>query len=215
MRAAWVQLLGLCLYSAGAFGAEEAATPAAGAPVRIVAIVPFGEVPRAHLQVVARAIEARSAVVVRIQPARPLPREAFYEPRKRWRAEKLLETLDAEAPADAWKVVGVTAAELSTTKDEIFDWGIAGLGNIGGKSCVVTTYLYTKHHKVKGDVERRLEDLSVHEFGHTLGLPHCRTDRCVMADAKGKALKSADRSTGQFCQLCRSGLTGNVLKPKP
>jgi hypothetical protein len=53
-------------------------------------------------------------------------------------------------------VVAVTEAEISTTKGDIFDWGIAGLGNLGGLSCVVSAYIYKKHSKTKEDLLRRL-----------------------------------------------------------
>src|SRR4051812_42596475 len=107
----------------------------------LISIVPLGDVELEYLEAVKAAIEARVEATVRIEPKRELPPEAFYKPRKRWRAEKLLDALDANPPADAWKVIGVTNGEISTTKGNIFDWGIAGLGNINGRSCVVSLYL--------------------------------------------------------------------------
>ncbi|MHB8873212.1 MAG: hypothetical protein ACYC8T_05950 [Myxococcaceae bacterium] len=194
-----------------------AAPPVAPAqpPKRVVAIIPFGKVEQPMLDEVARALRARVDVDTRIDPVRALPKAAFYPPRKRYRAEKLLDALDEQPPLGAWKAVAVTEAEISTTKEDIVDWGIAGLGNMGGRSCVLTLYIYRKHSKVRGDVARRLADLAVHEFGHTLGLDHCPMVGCVMRDAKGKALKSADTSTGQYCGRCRAGVEGGVLLPPP
>src|SRR5688500_17068948 len=106
------------------------ASPDAGTP-RVVAIVPFGKVEQVYLDEVASAVKARVDVEVRFEPMRPLPKEAFYPPRQRWRAEKLLDAIDADPPAGGWKVIAVTHAEVSTTKGEIHDWGIAGLGNLG------------------------------------------------------------------------------------
>lgn len=191
---------------------------AADAPARIVAIVPLGPVKQAYLERVAQELQARMNVQIRIEPQRELPPEAFYKPRKRWRAEKLLEALDANPPKDAWKVVGVTEAEISTTKGDIVDWGIAGLGNIGGSSCVLSAYIYKKHSKKEDVLLRRLGDLAVHEFGHTLGFDHCETEGCVMADAKGKAIKSADESSGLYCAHCLEILSPEeraLIKPPP
>ena len=98
--------------------------------------------------------------------------------------------------------MAVTEAEISTTKGDIHDWGIAGLGSIGGPSCVVSAYIYKKHSKTKAALLRRLGDLAVHEFGHTLGFPHCEEKGCVMSDAKGKAISSADASSGLYCAKC-------------
>lgn len=184
----------------------------AAEPGRIISVVPFGKVEQRTLDVMKEAIEARVNATVRFEAERPLPAAAFYAPRKRWRAEKLLEALDADKPAGAWRIVAVTGAEISTTKGDIRDWGIAGLGNIGGPSCVVSTYLYKKHSKTKAVLERRFADVTVHELGHTLGMDHCETAGCVMSDAKGKAMASADASTSQYCESCRQQAPPSVLK---
>jgi archaemetzincin len=190
-----VALLGAC--------AVSAAEP----PEPVVVIVPLGPVKQEYIDTVAQEIQARMNVTVRVDPQRVLPAEAFYMPRHRWRAEKLLEAIDSAPPSGAWKVVAVTEVEISTTKGKIFDWGIAGLGSIGGLSCVVSAHIYKKHSKSKEVLLRRLGDLAVHEFGHTLGFDHCPTKACVMADAKGKAIKSADESSGQFCAQCLDTLS--------
>lgn len=180
---------------------------------RIVSVVPLGPVEQRYLDLVKEALEARADVVVRFEASRELPAEAFYQPRKRWRAEKLLDALDAAKPDDAWRVVGVTNGEISTTKGDIKDWGIAGLGNLGGPSCVVSLFLYKKYSRTRAVLERRFADVAVHEFGHTLGMDHCPTAGCVMSDAKGKAMASADASSGRYCQSCRAKAPAGALKP--
>lgn len=205
-------LLVVALLGASLVSAQEAA------PKRVVAIVPLGSVKQEYLDRVAQEIQARLDVEVRFEPERELPKEAFYKPRKRWRAEKLVDALDANPPAGAWKVVGVTEAEISTTKGDIVDWGIAGLGNIGGRSCVLSAYIYKKHSKDPDVLLRRLGDLAIHEFGHTLGFDHCEQQGCVMADAKGKAITSADESSGQYCEHCLNQLSPEdraLMKPHP
>ncbi|MFP2931583.1 hypothetical protein ACLESO_41640 [Pyxidicoccus sp. 3LG] len=169
---------------------------------RVVAIVPFGKVKQAVLERVAKEIQARLKVQVRFDPRRELPKAAYYAPRSRWRAEKLLEAIDADPPKGAWKVVAVTDAEISTTKEDIPDWRIGGLGSLGGLSCVASTYIYRKHSRTEDVLMRRVADLAIHEFGHTLGFDHCETEGCVMADAKGKAIESADKSSGHYCARC-------------
>ena len=193
----------------------DAGVEVAPAPRRIIAIVPLGKVEQPMLEAMAKALRARVDADIRFDPVRPLPKEAFYKPRNRWRAEKLLDALDAAPPENAWKVVAVTESEISTTKGDIFDWGIAGLGNINGRSCVLTLYLYRKHTRTPGDVARRLADITVHEFGHTLGLDHCPMVACVMRDAKGNAIKLADTSSGQYCGRCRAKVADGVLLPVP
>ena len=179
---------------------------------RIIRLVPLGDVEPELLEAVSKAITSRVNATIEIAKGEPLPPEAFYKPRKRWRAEKLLEFLDTTKATGAWRVVGVTNAEISTTKGDIFDWGIAGLGTIGGPSCVVSAQLYKKHSKTKAVMLHRFSDVAVHELGHTLGMPHCESTGCVMADAKGNAIKSADHSTGQYCEPCRKLAPDGSLK---
>jgi len=178
---------------------------------RVIRLVPLGDVEPELLDAVSKAITARVNATIEVAGREELPAEAFYKPRKRWRAEKLLEFLDARA-AGAWRVVGVTNAEISTTKGDIVDWGIAGLGTIGGPACVVSAQLYKKHSKTKAVMLRRFSDVAVHELGHTLGMPHCESKGCVMADAKGNAIKSADHSTGEYCGPCRALAPEGSLK---
>jgi archaemetzincin len=184
----------------------------AGAEDRVVRLIPLGDVEPELLEVVSKAIAARVEARVEIAPREELPSDAFYKPRRRWRAERLLEFLDSKS-AGAWKVIGVTSAEISTTKGAIFDWGIAGLGAIGGKPCVVSAYLYKKYSKSRAVMLRRFADFGVHEFGHTLGMPHCESKGCVMADAKGNAIKSADESSGNYCEPCRKLAPEGSFKP--
>jgi archaemetzincin len=191
---------------------SSSATPVDLSTPPTVVLVPLGEVDDAALQAIRAGIRSHARVTVRLDPARPLPPAAWYAPRKRWRAEKILDAMDADLPKGAWKVVAVTAAEISTTKGDIQDWGIGGLGNIDGTSCVVSTFLVRKHSKDPAAYARRMAELGVHEFGHTLGLDHCPTPRCVMSDAKGKLIRSLDSSSGQFCDRCRHRLQEGLLQ---
>ncbi len=201
-----------------------AAPVAAGTPVvagvspansRVVALVPLGKVDPALLKVAAQAIEAQVACTVRVESERELPKAAWYEPRKRWRAEKILDALEADRPQGAWKVVGLTAAEISTTKGAVPDWRIGGLGELGGRACVVSTWINERHARTKADLHRRIADLVVHELGHTLGADHCKAKGCVMRDARGRLLEAQGSSTGHYCEACRRRMGEAVLRPPP
>ena len=93
----------------------------------------------------------------------------------------------------------MTSVDISTAKPPNGDWGIFGLGQMPGKSCVVSDF---RLHKKGGITStERLGRVAIHEIGHTLGLDHCPTPKCTMSDAKG-AMKTVDEETG-FCGLCR------------
>jgi archaemetzincin len=200
--------LACVLLTAPALAVEPASAPT-HSNRRIVAIVPLGKVDARTLARVAEAVRGAYDVDTRIEPARPLPKEAFYEPRKRWRAERLLRAVEADFPPGAWKAVLVTDAEISTTKEHIDDWGIGGLGIIGGRTCVVSTHILRRHSPTARKLGERLRKLAVHELGHTLGLDHCGVFACVMADARGKLIRSLDASTETFCGRCRKIVARN------
>ena len=177
---------------------------AAAAPAeRVVALVPLGEVDPALVKLAVEAMRAQVACKVRVEPARALPKAAWYAPRQRWRAERILEALEKEPPENAWKVLALTSAEISTTKGSIPDWRVGGLGEVGGRAGVVSTWINERRARTKEDLHRRIADLVVHELGHTLGLQHCAGAGCVMRDAKGRLLEAQDVSRGRFCEMCR------------
>lgn len=192
-----------------------ATTATAPAPEHLVVILPFGKVNPSYVEAVSAAVLEAADVKIRVDPQRALPKDAWYAPRKRWRAEKILDAIDADPPEGAWKVVAITEAEISTTKNEFPDWGIVGLGSVGGLSCVTSTHIFKKWSKTKGVLLRRVTDSAVHELGHTVGLDHCESTGCVMRDAKGKAVTSADTSTGRFCEVCHGLQHDAVLKDPP
>lgn len=183
------------------------------APKPVVAVQPLGEVDAAVLAEVRSGILALYGVEVKILPALDLPGEAYYKPRARYRAEKLLDFLLGLPHGGAAKVVGVTEKDISTTKGEHVDWGIFGLGMLGGRACVVSTFRLKKGNASREIFLQRLVKVSNHELGHTLGLSHCTTPACLMEDAAG-TIATVDRETGELCPACRA-LLGPIAKPPP
>ncbi|MBN2362057.1 MAG: hypothetical protein JXR83_21580 [Deltaproteobacteria bacterium] len=173
----------------------------------LVMVVPIGKVAPDLTAFIVESVRRRFYFEVQAAPAVSPAAAAWYAPRKRWRAERLLDQLDGLEAGDAFRVIGLTELPISTTKGEIFDWGIAGLGRLPGKSCVLTAYLFRGlKKKDRPHYLRYLENLVLHELGHTLGLDHCPLDRCIMADAKGNALRAARASSNEFCPRCHAKL---------
>ena len=131
-----------------------------------------------------------------------LPKEAYYKPRARYRADKLLDDLGASVD-DKWaKVIGLTHKDISTTNGEHYDWGVLGLGSLGGKPCVVSTFRLRARGANEKLFRQRLVRVATHEIGHTLGLQHCPDKKCNMVDARGSIL-SVDQGSGTLCAQCR------------
>jgi archaemetzincin len=170
---------------------------------RILYIQPLGACDREQggSGAVRRALLTFFDLEVRVLPCAELPAEAYYKPRHRYRAEKLLTFLHSRIPFDGWRILGLTATDISTTKDASVDWGVLGLGELPGKASVISSFRCKKTARGPQHAMVRVAKVAVHEIGHTLGLPHCPNLNCLMEDALGK-VATVDREH-DFCTRCR------------
>jgi len=152
---------------------------------------------------------------IRVLPRIDLPAQAYYEPRRRYRAEKILPFLLEKIPSDGDRILGLTGVDISTDKGSIKDWGILGLANLGGKECVISAFRCHLRSMERASAPILLAKVAVHEVGHTLGLDHCATRGCLMEDAGGLA-STCDREF-DICTRCRSRLraSGYALPDQP
>jgi archaemetzincin len=191
--------------AATATAARADQEPAPSKPADItVCLQPLGTLAKADAALVApiqRGIERVFGFTVKQLPAVELPADAWYAPRKRYRAEKLLDHMRANIwPGSGCAVVmGVASVDISTTKDEIEDWGILGLGEIDGAIGVVSSYRMKRGKVKKRRILERAVKVTNHELGHVLGLPHMDGgDECMMNDAHG-TVKTVDAEHGGMC----------------
>ncbi len=185
------------------------AAPSAEAPPQTLYVQPLGDCASKAVgadEVVA-ALRAFYPMDVRMLACQELPKAAYYAPRRRYRAERLLAYLNQRMPKDGWRILGLTAVDISTTKDDVKDWGILGLGELPGTATVISAFRCRKKARNPAHARERLAKVAVHEIGHTLGLPHCPTRSCLMEDAMGKVV-TTDRER-DFCARCRALATEN------
>jgi archaemetzincin len=151
---------------------------------------------RAHLQVDVRRIDGMK-----------LPKAAWYAPRKRWRADKLLDFLLEQIPdaPPTTRILGLTESDISTTKDPFPDWGIFGLGFAPGQAAVVSSYRLKKKAKNRAHVLFRVSNVAIHEVGHTFGLQHCEEASCPMQDAEG-GITNTDTANADLGPQCHAEL---------
>jgi archaemetzincin len=156
-------------------------------------ILPLGKIPAASTAEVYRKLEPHFSEII-LLPAESIPASSWYAPRKRHRADSIIEWLrDRAAPHE--KYLALTNVDISTTKGEIKDYGVMGLGFRPGRAAVASSYrLKDKNNFYK---------VAIHELGHNSGLPHCEDRTCYLRNAKGGDHTSEEKS---FCSDCQQKL---------
>ena len=196
----------------------EAPPPASeAAPVAttraVVILVPLRSFPDDLLDEVEETLERELQVEVRRHDPVPLPKSAYYKPRRRYRADRLIEHLltFAEGEPETTRVLGLTEVDISTTKGSIKDWGVFGLGYAPGQSAVISSFRLKRKAK-RDKIRFRVANTALHEVGHTFGLQHCEEPRCPMLDAEG-GIENTDTSSGHLGPECQGELDEKAPMP--
>jgi archaemetzincin len=169
----------------------------------VIAVQPLGPVKAERLAVVKQGLEQAFGVTVEVRKSSPLPKSAWYAPRSRYRADILLDHLHETAGPKPPVVIGITEKDISCTKDEHVDWGIFGLGELDGRTCILSTFRLGARGADEKKLRERLRKVAIHEVGHVTGLPHCPQAGCVMQDAEA-SIETVDRESGAFCEECKT-----------
>ena len=168
-----------------------------------VALLPYDHFSPAHIAYIKKETEAFYHCNVVVLASSGLPGNAYYVARKRYKADSLLSFEHRFLTGDFDAVAGLTARDISTSKDTIPDWGVFGLGECPGKVCVISTCRLEKVSNSITQLRERLIKVVLHELGHNLGLPHCTADPvCLMNDAGG-SIGQVDREKKWLCGNCR------------
>lgn len=134
---------------------------------------------------------------LKVNAVQPIPSIAYYEPRGRYRADSIIRILSGSVNQNE-VVIGLTMFDISTSKGEIKDWGVMGLGYCPGKACVASSFRLSPQNR-----QQQFFKVAIHELGHTQGLAHCANKTCLMRDAEGS--NHLDEETG-FCEKCKAVL---------
>ena len=179
----------------------------------LIGVQPFGNISDREVDSVQQSIQDMYGFEVVVLAPVEMPEMAYTEIRyPRYRADSLLHWLTYHHPDSLDIVVGLTNQDFSITKYKegtreikdpewmYKDFGIFGLGTVGGSCCVVSS---NRLHKNVSDKTfyKRLMRITCHEVGHVLGLRHCPEANCLMNDAN-ESIKTIDNSTGDLCEAC-------------
>jgi archaemetzincin len=175
-----------------------------------IALQPFEKLDKELLDHVVQGIKKEYGDVhIEIQTQIPLPTQAYYAPRNRYRADELLDFLReyyvSHKLSKYTKIIGLLTKDISTTKGSYYDWGIFGSAYLDSGPGVISTFRLKRKAKSQQHFLERMNKVVIHELGHTFGFDHCPVAACVMADAQG-TIKTVDEGKETFCGLCRPKL---------
>lgn len=125
-----------------------------------------------------------------------LPDSAYYVPRNRYLAAKLLNTMMVLQPNNDI-VLGMTTRDISLKYKKYDNWGVMGLSYLNKRAAVISIYRL----RIPSKRVEHFRKLMLHELGHVEGLPHCKEEHCIMHDAEGKNRFS---QLDDFCPSCKS-----------
>ena len=162
----------------------------------VIDIQPFNGISPSQTQYVFTELK-KIYSFIEIKKAIALPASAWYLPRNRYRADSLIHFLKRQT-AKGHITIGLTNKDISTTKNEVSDWGVMGLGFCPGNACVASSFRLSNT-----ETNMQLFKVAVHELGHTQSLPHCNVKSCFMRDAEGRNPTNEEKD---FCQKCKSVL---------
>ncbi len=166
-----------------------------------IAIQPFDDFPVERAEAVLNGLKSVYGNTVLLFPT-ALPRKAYYPARNRYRADTIIDWLSELANGNQ-VIVGLTTKDISASKGEYADWGIMGLGQCPGNSCVVSSF------RLKNLCDSQLFKVVIHELGHTQGLEHCPVESCFMRDAEGRNTTDEEFD---FCPACKKRLRSKGWK---
>lgn len=133
------------------------------------------------------------------------PEDTLDASRGQYNSRKLLAKL-LEEPVGGGRVMGVAGVDLFVP---VLTY-VFGEAQLDGRAAVVSSYrLDNAIYGLPLDpklLHERLVKESVHEMGHTYGLVHCHTHKCVMRSST--YVEEIDLKDEGFCPDCRQWVDG-------
>lgn len=167
----------------------------------MILLVPIGPVPLDLLTWLATRLCKITRFTIDVGSAIPLPRKGHDLQRQQYEAEPIMEAMARLDHPEAERLVGLIDADCRA----------AGLNFIFGQASVNGREAFVAMPRLRPSFYGQIEDKTVfrgrilkevlHELGHTWGLGHCTSARCVMHFSN--TLNDTDVKEAGFCRHCR------------
>jgi archaemetzincin len=163
---------------------------------RTINVIVYEDFPNDRANYFVSELKKRLPRVEIVRRQEHLPGSAWYKPRARYLAIKILDDMKTFTPYSVISL-GLTNKDISQMRGK-YNWGIMGLSYCPGRTVVISTYRLNKKYINEQGVK-----LCIHELGHAEGLPHCKVNYCYMRAAEGK---NHFNELTQFCDSCKNHL---------
>jgi len=174
--------------------------------VKVIHILPLGAVHTEYIEEITSAIKKFYGYdCIVLPPAKPT-QDIMAASNMRYEANKVLKKYNSN---DYLLILTEEDIAYPNEKRKEKEWGVFGLGNMPGTTCVVSTF---RLRRTNGNLVphelfmERLDKIVLHEIGHNLGLNHCTNDPvCMMCNTYG-TIEEVDQERVWFCDRCKKQL---------
>jgi archaemetzincin len=161
-------------------------------------VVRYGDFPKSIVKEAESMLSPYFAEIYEVDAA--LPDSAYYQPRNRYLSMVLLHQLLSFRQPNSL-VLGITEKDISVAIHGYDNFGIMGQSLLNQHVAVVSTWRIGKVNNLQ---KQDFKKLMLHELAHSVGMPHCKTDNCILHDAEKKNRFSYSPS---FCDACKQRLS--------
>lgn len=163
----------------------------------IIAVASVGEgLPEDVLVELQRVLAAAFAAEIVTAPGIPLAPSAYDRARRQYHSTPILQQLARVKPSQVERLLGVTDVDLYVPKLN-FVFGQADGGRGVAMFSLARLHTTGLDQRARALFLKRAATEAVHELGHTYGLDHCPSPRCVMWFST--TLGETDRKGLAFC----------------
>jgi archaemetzincin len=173
--------------------------------IKSIHILPLGNISKQKVEDVSKGLISFYHIEIIIEKAVPLEYSLLAKSKERYSADSILKKFsnyNVTLVLTEKDIVTKKDADPITKKPAVDEWGVFGLGNLHGKTTVISLFRL-RRNATPQLLKERLQKVCIHEIGHNLNLNHCtKNSKCLMSAANG-TIKQVDQEEMFFCENCR------------